>query len=116
MLVDDDARLRHLVRDALQDDGYDIVAEAGSAEEALPLVAAADPDVIVVDYVMGGMDGLEMAETVCASRPGQPVVLFSSLFDRELWGRARRLGIRYIEKAEGLDALEELIDSVVGSR
>ena len=112
MLVDDDARLRALVRDCLQDDGYVVVAEAGSAEEALPLIGDANPDVIVVDYVMGGMDGLEMAEVVAARRPSQTIVLFSSLFDRELWARARRLGIRYIEKAEGLDALEALIDSV----
>ena len=114
MLVDDDPRLRTLVRDSLVDDGYAVVAEAASGEDALLLVDDADPDVIVVDFVMGGMDGLEMAEVVRGGRPDQAIVLFSSLFDRDLWMRARRLGVRYIEKAEGLDALEEMIDFVAG--
>ena len=58
LIVDDDAGLRALLRTTFE--GFDIlVDEAGDARQAAERIAASPPDVIVLDVVMPGMDGLE---------------------------------------------------------
>jgi CheY-like chemotaxis protein len=110
MLVDDDSRLRHLVAGLLEENGYEVVAEASSGEEALERVDDTNPDAVVIDLVMEGMDGLDAVEEMRANHPDQAVVLFSSLFAPEARTRAHRLGAEYVEKADGLEALQEAID------
>jgi cyclic di-GMP phosphodiesterase len=67
LLVDDDAGLRALLRTTF--DVFDIdVTEAGSAEEAQPLIMAERPDVIVLDVLMPGIDGIEFCRQLKADR------------------------------------------------
>ena len=56
LVVEDDDPIRTALRWALEDEGYD-VAEAVSGEEALAVVGTATPDVMVVDLMLGAMDG-----------------------------------------------------------
>src|SRR3954451_4034422 len=56
LVVEDDDPIRTALRWALEDEGYD-VAEASSGEEAVAVVATAAPDLMVVDLMLGPMDG-----------------------------------------------------------
>ena len=57
LIVDDHARTRKLIRDLLQLKGYQTL-DAESAEEALPIVRAAHPALVIMDIRLPGMDGV----------------------------------------------------------
>jgi DNA-binding response OmpR family regulator len=63
LVVEDDDHIRTALRWALEDEGYD-VAEAGSGEEALQAVAVSAPDLMIVDLMLGSMDGFEVIRQV----------------------------------------------------
>jgi CheY-like chemotaxis protein len=60
LIVDDDPLIRRVVRAVLEDAAYDL-AEAGTGEEALAAAARRPPDVVLLDVMMPGMDGFEVA-------------------------------------------------------
>ena len=107
MIVDDQDDIRLLIRMTidLANDGLEVSAEAASGEEALTRVADIDPAVIVLDEMMPGMRGVDVAGRILADRPGQAIVLFSAHLDDELRDRALRIGVR---AALPKDRLEEL--------
>src|SRR5688572_28089446 len=63
LLVADDDHIRTALRWAMEDEGYD-VAEAASGEEACRMVAAAAPDLLVVDLMLGSIDGYAVIREV----------------------------------------------------
>jgi DNA-binding response OmpR family regulator len=63
LVVEDDDHIRTALRWALEDEGYD-VAEAVSGEEALQAVAVSAPDLMVVDLMLGAMDGVDVIRQV----------------------------------------------------
>jgi len=108
LLIDDDAKMVRLVRSILRDDGFDVVGLTSPADIAAQ-IQMLDPHVVVLDKVMPERDGLDVAEDIRELRPDQPIVIFSSLFDRRLNQETRRLGYVYCEKAGGIDQLEDAI-------
>jgi len=113
LLADDDDRFRALVRSVLEDDGYLVVAEAADAESTRSLAREHRPDVVVLDLVMEGSVGLSTARTLLEDDPQRPVLVISSLFDPVVEQEAIALGAWYLEKAEGVEALEHAIDGMV---
>lgn len=113
LLADDDDRFRAIVRSVLEDDGYAVVAEAADADATIAAAREHRPDVVVLDLVMTGSVGLSTARTLLDDDPRRPVLILSSLFDPILEQEAVALGAWYIEKAEGVEALEHAIDGVV---
>ncbi|SNT03147.1 DNA-binding response regulator, OmpR family, contains REC and winged-helix (wHTH) domain [Geodermatophilus pulveris] len=79
LVVEDDDPIRTALRWALEDEGYD-VAEAVSGEEALAVVATAAPDLMVVDLMLGSMDGFAVIREV---RRGHdlPIIVVSARAD-----------------------------------
>ena len=63
LVVEDDDPIRTALRWALEDEGYDF-AEAGSGEEALQAVAVSPPDLMIVDLMLGAMDGVDVIRHV----------------------------------------------------
>jgi two-component system, OmpR family, response regulator len=61
LIVDDDPLIRDLVRAVLEDASYDL-DEAASGEEALRVASRRPPDVVLLDVMMPGLDGFEVAE------------------------------------------------------
>lgn len=112
LLADDDARFRAIVRSVLEDDGYFVVAEAHDAASTLTQAREHQPDVVVLDLVMPGSHGLDTARALLAEVPERPVLVISSLFDPVIEQEALSIGAWYLEKMEGLEALEHAIDDV----
>lgn len=78
LVVDDDPRLRELIRVNLEYDGMTVI-EAGTAEEGLRAIEADPPDLVLLDVMMPGLDGWEMLRRM-RERHGLdalPVVMFS---------------------------------------
>jgi DNA-binding response OmpR family regulator len=79
LLVEDDDHIRMALRWALEDEGYE-VAEAASGEEACRQVAAAAPDLMIVDLMLGSMDGFQVIREVRRTHD-LPIVVVSARAD-----------------------------------
>jgi CheY-like chemotaxis protein len=93
LLVDDDEMDRFIVGLALASAGYD-VSEVDSADGAIRHCVTNLPDALVVDYLMPGMDGLELCRKLRANPAWQslPIVVLTGLEDQGLADRARAAG------------------------
>lgn len=80
LIVDDEPQVRKLLETLLQHEGYQTVC-AGSGEEALQLVAQQPPDLILLDIMMPGMDGYEVASQLKGDETtaGIPIIMLSAL-------------------------------------
>lgn len=113
VLADDDQRFRGMVTGVLEGDGYVVLAQADDAASARSASREHAPDVVVLDLVMPGAEGLSALREILADNPTQPVLVISSLFDPVIEDEVVALGAWYLEKAEGLDALEHALDDIV---
>jgi CheY-like chemotaxis protein len=78
VLVDDDDRFRATASRSLAAEGVDVVAEVADGESALAAVAEWQPDVVLLDIALPGIDGLDVARRLQADGTGAAVVLVSS--------------------------------------
>lgn len=92
LLVDDEALIRMGMRAMLQDLGYRVVGEAADGEEAVEKVAALDPDVVIMDIKMPGMDGLEATRRIMAEHP-VPIIVLTAYNQRSLVEEAADAGV-----------------------
>lgn len=91
LVVDDDRRMVKTVCDILRVKGYEAV-EAFSGEEAVEKVKTEDPDCVLMDVKMPGIDGVEALKLIKAALPDLPVVLMSAYATDEQAEEAKRLG------------------------
>jgi excisionase family DNA binding protein len=92
LVVDDDARLRELVRVNLELEGY-MVREAGGAEEALAAIQDQAPELVLLDVVMPGVDGWQMLQRMQERYGSIPVIMFSGQVEDSA-GDAQKRGAR----------------------
>lgn len=84
LIVDDNRGLLEGLRLALEDTFEVWLAESG--ETALGLFERALPDIVVTDYRLGGMSGLELARQLLHRRPGLPILFYSAYIDPDFPG------------------------------
>ncbi|MGH8921415.1 MAG: response regulator transcription factor [Actinomycetes bacterium] len=77
LVVDDDLTIRDVVRRYLERDGHTVTV-AGDGETALALAGRDEPDLVVLDLMLPGIDGLEVCRTL-RSRSTVPVVMLTAL-------------------------------------
>ena len=110
LIVDDDAALLRLLALRLQKEGFEVV-QASSAEEALSILDARAPDLVVTDVQMGGMDGLTLFEAVHRRHPSLPVIILTAHGNIPDAVRATRLGVfGYLTKPFEAKALMTEVD------
>jgi len=116
MVVDDTDHVRQMLASMLTLDGFEVVDEAASGSEAVRRIEGADPDVVVIDYRMPGMDGLETARQIKARRNSQLMVLYTGFIDESLQKAADEAGVAVcLGKVEGLASLEREISRLCTS-
>jgi two-component system, NtrC family, nitrogen regulation response regulator NtrX len=98
LLVDDDPGVRKALRSALADEGYR-VDEIEDGVELLPRVDAAAPDLVLLDILMPGMDGITALKGLRDRYPDLPVVMMSGIASIERAVQATKLGAAdFLEK------------------
>ena len=107
LVVDDEADIRDLVADILEDEGH-ATRTASDADGAFKAVEAARPDLIILDIWLQGsrMDGIEILKTVRRNQPDIPVVIISGHGNIEIAVAAVKQGAYdFIEKPFTTDQL-----------
>lgn len=98
LVVEDEALIRLDIVETLTDAGIDVVGEASNGEEAIEKAKELEPDVVVMDVKMPGMDGITAAEQILANRTCA-VVMLTAFSQSELVERARDAGaMAYVVK------------------
>ncbi|MDQ2960798.1 MAG: response regulator [Candidatus Dormibacteraeota bacterium] len=97
LVVDDDPRLLHVVCMYLGIEGYEVTM-AANGEDALAAIETQHPDLVILDIMMPGMDGIEACERI-RGNPGTadlPVIMFSALSGDQDVERARLAGANHL--------------------
>ena len=109
IVADDDPLVRRLIRDTLQRADITVIAEASNGREAVELALYYKPDVVVMDYMMPEMDGIEATRRIFMQEPEIRVVLLTGAGDEDLGLSGLRAGAAgYLSKEVELavDVLE----------
>jgi two-component system, NarL family, response regulator LiaR len=106
IIADDDPLTRRALRDVLQEAGVVVIAEAGGGREAVELSRYYRPDVVVMDLVMPGVDGLQATRQIVEQAPDVRVVMLTSSDSEEVGLTTLRAGAAgFLGKSVGLEAL-----------
>jgi NarL family two-component system response regulator LiaR len=118
MLVDDHAVVRSgLSAFLLAFEDFDLVGEAGSGEEALRLCERDQPDVVLMDLMMPGMDGVETTRAIRKRCPHVQVIALTSFPEEDLVQGALRAGaLSYLLKNVSADELAAAIRAAHAGR
>lgn len=114
LLVDDHPTVRNGLKLCLsQYEGIEIVGEAGNGSEAIEIVQAAIPDVVLMDVSMPGMNGIDTTELLLERLPDLKVLMFSMHEDAEFVSNAVGSGAKgYVLKNASPDEIFYAIQSV----
>jgi DNA-binding NarL/FixJ family response regulator len=116
VIVDDHGPMRQLLAELLTARGCTIVGEADNGREAVELVDRVACDVVVLDYRMPVMDGLEATRRLARRRPDLHLVAFSSDGDRGLVNLLFAAGAQAHFSKENVDGLVEYLAVLVQNR
>jgi CheY-like chemotaxis protein len=110
LVVDDTDHVRNMLVDMLELDGFTVVGQAASGPEAIKASDEEQPDVVVMDHKMPGMDGLTAAARIRSRRRDQAIILYTAFLDPVLESEAAKAGVAVcVGKVEGLSQLERHI-------
>ena len=113
-LADDHALVRGGIRALLQSiEGMSVVGETGDGTEALAMIRSIQPDLVLLDISMPGLNGLEIAERVAKELPQVRILVLSMHATESYVADALRVGVvGYLRKSAAVAELPAAIDTV----
>jgi AmiR/NasT family two-component response regulator len=93
VIAEDEAIIRLDLKEILLDEGYDVVGETGRGDEAVELVRANHPDLVILDVKMPGSNGLEAARAIQGMDIKVAVLILTAFSQRDLIDEARDAGV-----------------------
>jgi CheY-like chemotaxis protein len=116
LVVDDDPVVRMTTQDFLSGKGYTVRVAAGG-REALSMLETFNPDVVLLDVAMPGMDGLETLRHLVAARPALPVIMITANADIEITSKLLQMGAAdYVPKPFDLEYLDQAVSIQLSAR
>lgn len=117
IIVDDHPITRDGVRSRIERLGYQVVAEAASATEALELLRTRAPAFAMIDYVLGDQDGIELARRARAEGVPSRLILFTADTKPATIERALEAGLdAYLGKSSTTEVLNSAIEAVLAGK
>jgi CheY-like chemotaxis protein len=116
LIVDDEETILTVLKGSLRVLGpeYD-VATVTSGDSAVELIHQQHFDVVITDYLMSGMDGLQLMEIIHSISPDTRVILMTAYGGNELEEEARRLqAYRYLAKPLEIHAFRQMVQEAIG--
>jgi DNA-binding NarL/FixJ family response regulator len=115
LVADDHDGTRGILKVLLQQHaGWEVCGEASTGEETLKKCIELKPDVIVKDWVMPGMDSIELTRQICALSPDTAIVIFSFYDMPELVEAAKAAGVHRVA-TKNIASLIAVIEDVLRS-
>lgn len=118
LAVDDEPTVLRMLRMILEIEGYE-VHTAGDADEALDMIGTTRPDLLLLDVMMPGRSGFDLAEDLRAEGATRdlPVIFVTALAETQEQWRGWQLGaVSYVTKPFDTEALLETIARVLDNR
>ena len=111
LIVDDSSTMRYHLRKLLElHPTWEVCGEGVDGRDAVEKARQLAPDLIVLDFAMPVMNGLQSAQEITKVFPQTPILLFTSFLTTQLVNEARHLGIRgAVSKA---NAVHDLITGI----
>jgi two-component system chemotaxis response regulator CheY len=114
LVVDDASFMRGSLKFIVENADHEVVGMAKDGKEALELYRKLRPDVVTLDILMRGTDGLTALEAIMTEDPGAKVIMVTALGQEEKQEEARKLGAcGYIRKpfkqTEIVDEIERVL-------
>ena len=113
MLVEDHPLVRTAIRQTIDVPGIEVIAEAGSAEQALELVREHSPDVMLVDLDLPGMNGVQLVRELAPRLPDCKIVMLTgSSRNDDVVAAIRSGAVGYLTKDMPPDALVRALKGI----
>jgi two-component system, chemotaxis family, chemotaxis protein CheY len=119
LVVDDFSTMRRIVKNLLQELGYNDITEADDGNTAWPLLKAGSFDILITDWNMPGMPGLDLLKAVRADEKlaKMPVLMLTAEAKREQIIEAAQAGVSgYVIKPFTAITLKEKLDKILAAR
>ncbi|MEI6402883.1 MAG: response regulator [Actinomycetota bacterium] len=114
VIAEDEAIIRLDLKESLEEEGYEVVGEAGRGDQAIELARELRPDLAILDIKMPGVDGLTAARTIAAERICA-VLMLTAFSQREIIEEARDAGaLAYLVKPFQKNDLIPAIEVAIG--
>lgn len=95
LIIDDSPFVALQIDEMVTSDGYQVI-NAKNGTEGIAMFQDQRPDIVILDIVMPGIDGIETAKLLLEEDPNVHIIMLSSLFDEETMKEVNALGIRYL--------------------
>jgi len=114
LVADDASFMREMIREIIEPEGFEVVAEAGDGLDAVEAFQEHSPDIVTMDIVMPKKSGIEAVKDIVAIDPGARVVMCSALGQEALVMEALKAGARdFIVKPFKPDAVLSTLRKVL---
>jgi DNA-binding NarL/FixJ family response regulator len=117
LIVDDNVFIRRSLRSVLEaQDEWKVCEEASDGREAVAKFDREKFDVIVLDFQMPGMNGLDAAKQITQRSPSTPILMVTLHDSAQLAEEARKVGIRGVCPKTNIDCVVEGVTSVLDDK
>ncbi len=96
MVIDDSPFASKQIKDLVEENGYEVIGYAKNGEEGIELYKELKPDIVILDIIMPGIDGLETAEIIMKNDSSAKILMLSSLCDSDTLEEVRSIGLKYL--------------------
>ena len=96
IVVDDSPFTSKQLKDVVEENGYEVIGYAKNGEEGVAMYDQLHPDIVILDIIMPGIDGLETAEILMKKDPDATILMLSSLCDSGTLEEVRSVGVKYL--------------------
>lgn len=111
LIVDDNPAVRRYLRAILeQQESWKVCGEARTGAEALHEVLQAPPDLVVLDYQMPDLNGVDVARQIAEMFPRIPILMVTLHLSRQLADAAREVGVRGACAKQDIGSVIEAVD------
>lgn len=113
LIVDDAAFMRMMIKDILEKNGYEVVAEANNGIKAVEMYKREKPDVVTMDITMPDMDGIEAVKAIREFDPAAKIIMCSAMGQQSMVMDAIRAGAKdFVVKPFQPDRVLEAISKI----
>ncbi len=96
LVVDDSPFASKQIQDTVEGNEYEVAGYARNGEEGIKLYEEIKPDIVILDIIMPGIDGIETAQILLKKDPSAKIIMLSSLCDSGTLDEIHKLGLKYL--------------------